>query len=145
LRYLGVDLGTKRIGLALSDPDGAIALPLRVLERKGGKADLKEIAGIADEYEVGEIVVGLPINLRGEHGPAAQEALKQVEALRRLSGLPVALCDERMTTAVADRGMRAGGLDGRQRRAVVDKVAATVLLQSYLDHRRREHGSTTQA
>lgn len=144
MRYLAIDLGTKRIGLALSDPDGVIALPLRVLERKGGAADLKEIAGIACDYEVGEIVVGLPINLRGEHGPAAQAALAQVEALRGLVEVPVSVYDERMTTAVADRGMRASGLDGRQRRAVVDKVAATVLLQSYLDHRRREHGSTTQ-
>jgi putative holliday junction resolvase len=130
----------KRIGLALSDPDGVIASPLFVLQRKGGKADLAEIARIAVDYEVGEIVVGLPLNLRGEHAEAAQAAQKQIDALRQVAAVPVAVCDERLTSVVAERGMKESGLDGRQRRQMVDKVAAAVMLQSYLERKRREHG-----
>lgn len=141
MRHLGVDLGTKRIGLALSDPGGAIATPLFAIQRQGGKADLQEIAQIARDYEVEEIVVGLPLNLRGEQAEAAQAALKEIAVLRDLAGLPVEVSDERLTSAVAERGMRDSGLDSRQRRGQVDKVAATIMLQSYLDRKRSRNAS----
>jgi putative Holliday junction resolvase len=141
LRVLGVDLGTKRIGLALSDGEGRIASPLLVVYRKGGKADLREVAQIARDYEAEEIVVGLPLNLRGERAEAVQAAEREIQTLRDLAGMRVEVWDERMTSAVAQRGMSASGLDTRQQRGVVDKVAATVMLQSYLERRRREDGA----
>jgi putative Holliday junction resolvase len=137
-----VDLGTKRIGLALSDSEGLIASPLLVLHRQGGEADYQEIGQIVRDYEVDVVVVGMPLNLRGQAAEAAQNAQREIEALRQLVGVPVEVCDERLTSVVAERGLRAGGLDGRQRRQVVDKVAATVLLQSYLERKRQQHGPT---
>lgn len=137
MRVLAVDLGTKRIGLALSDPDGVIASPLFVLQRQGGKADLAEVADIAKDYEAGEIVVGLPVNLRGEEAEAAQNARREIATLQKLTPLPVVVCDERLTSAVAQRGLREGGLSSRQQRGMVDKLAATVLLQTYLEGKRR--------
>jgi len=139
VRILAVDLGTKRIGLALSDPDGVIASPLFVLQRRGGPGDLAEVAAIAKDYEAGEIVVGLPVNLRGAEAEAAQAARREIAALQALTPVPVVVCDERLTTAVAQRGLREGGLSTRQQRGLVDKLAATVLLQTYLEGKRRRN------
>lgn len=135
-RALGVDLGSKRIGLALSDPEGRIATPLLVLHRQGGKADLREIAQIARDYEADVIVVGLPINLRGEQALAAEGAVAEVAALRQLVARPVVMLDERLTTAAAEKALLAGGVSRGRRREVIDKVAATLLLQGYLDAKR---------
>lgn len=141
MRYMGVDLGTKRIGIALSDPTGMIASPLLVIDRKGGQHDLQEIARLARDYEVGEIVVGMPTDLRGEHGVAAQHAQAEIDQLRAITDLPVRVYDERLTSAAAQRTLRAGGLDTRGQRGVIDKVAAALLLQSYLDRQRHQDAS----
>jgi putative holliday junction resolvase len=134
-RVLGVDLGSRRVGLALSDPSGVVASPYSVMERSGDRAaDHRAIVAVAREADADRIVVGLPLSLRGDTGPAARAVLEEVEALRgQAEGMTVVTHDERLTTTSAERGLREAGVGGRERRAVIDKVAAAVLLQSYLD------------
>jgi putative Holliday junction resolvase len=135
-RILGVDLGARRIGLALSDPGGVVATPHRVVERSGDPAaDHRAIVAIAREAGAGRIVVGLPLSLSGDVGPAARAVLDEVEALRAEAGegMRVETHDERFTTVVAEQGLRAAGTRRRRRRAVVDEAAAAVMLQSYLE------------
>lgn len=137
MRALGVDPGTKRIGLAVSDLTGTIASPLLVLHRsKSPRHDLDELARIVRLEEAEVVVVGLPINMDGSLGPAAKAATEFARRLATVAGVPVELHDERRTTVTADNAMREGGLDGRARRERVDKVAAAVMLQSWLDARR---------
>jgi putative Holliday junction resolvase len=135
---MAVDLGTKRIGIAVSDPDGMFASPLTVISRKGGAQDLREVARLAGDYDVGVIVVGMPVNLRGEASIAAEKASGEIEQLRRLVEVPVEALDERLTSAAANKSMLSGGLKREERKDKVDKVAAAMLLQSYLDKIRLE-------
>lgn len=136
MRVLGVDLGAKRIGLALSDRTGTIATPLSVLARSGSvQRDHTAIKALAIENEVTTIVVGLPLNMNGTMGPAAQAAMREAEALGTVVGMPVVTFDERRTSVTANQALIEGGLDGRSRRKVVDKVAAAVMLQHWLDSR----------
>jgi putative Holliday junction resolvase len=133
---LGVDLGSKRIGLALSDPGRHIASPLGVLARaKSQVDDHRSILATARENEAVAIVVGLPISLSGALGPAARAALAEIETLRVLAGpdLPIFAADERLTTVTAERSLREARLGRDARKAVVDKVAAAVMLQAWLE------------
>jgi putative holliday junction resolvase len=133
---LGVDLGTRRIGLALSDPSGTLASPLSVLERTGDRgADHRAIVAAAQEADATAIVVGLPRSLSGRDGPAAREARAEVEELRAVAGdaLPVEMYDERLTTVTAQRTLVEAGMRRDARRKVVDKVAAAVMLQGWLE------------
>lgn len=136
-RVLGVDLGTKRIGIACSDPGRIVASPHSVLERSGSPArDHERIVALAIEREADCIVVGLPVDLRGRIGVAArsvQEESDQLAAAAASRGIAVVLHDERMTTAIAQRALLEGGTSRRARKQAVDKVAAAVLLQSFLD------------
>ena len=139
-RVLGVDLGARRIGLALSDPTALLAGPLSVLQRTGDRAaDHTAILRVATENEAALIVVGLPLSLAtGRPGPAAQVTLDEVaELAERAAALdpPVAVetHDERLTTVTAQRSLATGGVRAKDRRAIVDKVAAAVMLQSWLD------------
>ena len=137
MRALGVDLGTRRLGLALSDSYGRIATPLEVLERSGSEAqDHAAIAAVAAERQVEVIVVGVPISLDGSMGPAARAARGEIGRLAAAVGVPVETCDERLSTAAAEQHLRLGEVKGARRRQVVDMVAAAVLLQSWLDARR---------
>ena len=133
MRLLGVDPGERRIGLAVSDPEGKVATPVGVIDRD----DVEDAAGavVARARELGAegIVVGMPITLRGAVGPAARQVQEFVEELRAAGELPVTVCDERLTTAVAERAMLEADLSRRARREKVDKVAATLILQAYLD------------
>jgi putative holliday junction resolvase len=136
VRALGLDLGSKRIGVALSDSSGALASPYETVERSGDlHRDHRRILELAEEAEVEAIVVGLPLGLDGGVGPAARGVLDEVDQLRRVTSLPVETYDERLTTVTATRLLREGGVKGKARRRVVDKVAATVILQSWLDGR----------
>ena len=137
-RVLGVDLGSRRIGLALSDPLGVMASPLTVIERRGdAAADHRAIVDAARDAAAERIVVGLPISMSGRPGPAARAASAEVAALQAAAGdLPVETYDERLTTVSAERALAAGGVRGQARRRVVDKVAAAVMLQAWLDGRR---------
>ena len=137
-RVLGVDLGSRRIGLAVSDPDGRVATPHSVVERSGDPAvDRRTILAHAREAGASRVVVGLPLSLSGAVGPAAKAVLEEVDALRALAGkeITVETHDERLTTVIAERGMREAGVPRRARRRTVDPAAATVMLQSYLESR----------
>lgn len=141
VRALGVDPGTKRIGLAISDLSGTIASPLVVLHRsRSARHDHAEIARIARAEEAEVIVVGLPLNMDGTEGTAAKRARAEAQRLATVVGVPVEMHDERRTTVSADRSMLDAGLDAIERRQRVDKVAAAIMLQSWLDARRHRAG-----
>lgn len=136
MRVLGIDLGSKRIGLAVSDTSGTVASPLSVLVRsRSRRHDHSEIARIAEAEEVEAIVVGLPLNMDGSRGPAARSAAAEAEDIATVTGMPVHLQDERLTTVTAERALREANMRAQDRRGVVDKVAAAVLLQTWLDGR----------
>ena len=134
-RVLGVDLGSRRIGLAISDDDRRVASALQVLRRgRSHEMDHLELANVVADVGATLVVVGLPLSLSGHAGPAAQAVHAEVAELRRTVGVPVELCDERYTTVVARRAMASGG---RRRpafqRSVVDMMAAAAILQTWLD------------
>jgi len=140
MRVLALDLGSKRIGVAVSDDAGTVATPVGTLERHGDRPRLhREIAQLVQEWEAGMVLLGLPIALDGTIGPAATAVLAERDELATVVGIPVEVHDERMTTKIADRNLRArGDLDARDRKRVVDQVAAAVILQDWLDgHRPR--------
>lgn len=132
---LAVDLGSKSVGLALSDPTRKIAQPLGTVEANPQETLPDRVAEIAKKHEVTEIVVGLPRRLDGSFGPEAKSARAIAEAIRKASRSRVELVDERLTTAQAERSMIAGGVRRARRKATIDQVAATLLLQSHLDRR----------
>jgi putative Holliday junction resolvase len=137
VRALGLDLGSRRIGVALSTSDGSLATPYEVITRSRDRSsDHRAIARLATDEGAEVLVVGLPLSLDGTDGPAATAARAEAEELQAATGLPVELWDERLTTVTAERQLAALDLDGRARRRVVDKVAAAVMLQAWLDHRR---------
>lgn len=129
---LGVDVGTVRIGVAVSDPDGRVAVPLTTVPR--GPGDVDALAALGEERGVASYIVGLPRTLSGSEGPAAAASRRFAGDLaRRVAPLPVVLVDERLTTAAATQALRGAGLSTRQSRPVVDQVAAAALLQGVLD------------
>ena len=137
VRALGVDLGSKRIGIAVSDLSGSLAAALTTVHRSSSRRhDHQEIARLVRVEEAEVVVVGLPLSLDGTLGPAARSAETEARQLASVVGVPVEMYDERFTTVTAERDMREVGLDARRRRASVDRVAAAVMLQSWLDRRR---------
>lgn len=135
-RALGVDFGARRIGLALSDPSRTIASPHALVERSGDVAtDHRAIVAHARDAQVTTIVVGLPLSLSGAIGPAARDVLAEVEQLRETAGpeIDVVVHDERLTTVTAERSLMEARMRREARRRVVDKVAAAVMLQSWLE------------
>jgi putative Holliday junction resolvase len=137
LRILAVDPGSKRVGLALSDPSETIAQALETMPAEPDATLPSRLAEAARANDAARIIVGLPLRLDGSNGPEAAAARKLAAAVRHASGLPVELVDERLTTAAAERALIEGGVRREQRRRDIDRVAATMLLQSHLDHRRR--------
>lgn len=136
MRALGIDLGSKRIGIAVSDRTGTIASPLTMLQRSGSvRRDHEAIRALVVEEEAEMLVVGLPLNMNGTSGPAAKAAIAEAEALATVVGVPVITFDERRTTVTADRALIEAGISAQARRKLVDKVAAAVLLQTWLDLR----------
>ncbi|WP_028925642.1 Holliday junction resolvase RuvX [Pseudonocardia acaciae] len=140
-RLLGVDVGSVRVGVAVSDPGGLLATPLVTLRRdERDGTDLRRLAELVAEYEVVEVVVGLPRTLAGREGPAAEAARRYADALTPLLPVPVRMVDERLSTVVATRALRGSGVAGRKQRAVVDQAAAVAILQGWLDTRRSAGG-----
>ena len=135
MRILAIDPGSHRLGLALSDPSGTIALPLRVLSRRSEPEDLKELGKIVRENQVELVLVGLPRLMNGSIDVAARSAQAFGAQLSTAVGVPVEYWDERLTTVAAERFLIEQGKRRSQRRQDVDKVAATLLLQGYLDFR----------
>jgi putative holliday junction resolvase len=136
---IGVDVGTVRVGVAVSDPGGVLASPLTTLARdlRTG-ADLAQLAGLVAERDAVEVVVGFPRSLSGRTGPAARSAREYAEALaQRVGPVPVRLSDERLTTVAATKRLAEAGTRGRKGRQVVDRSAAVLILQGWLDAARR--------
>jgi len=132
-RLLGLDVGTKTVGLALSDVTRTIASGLTTLARGKFSADAQRLLELAQEHGVGGFVIGLPISLDGSEGPRAQATRAFARNLGRLTPLPILLWDERLTTAAAERSLLEADVSRRRRAQVIDKVAATLILQSALD------------
>lgn len=136
---LGIDLGDVRIGVARSDPAGLVATPVETVAR--GAGDLRRLAGLVEEHEAVEVVLGLPRSLSGGEGPAAAKVREFAHSLAAaVRPVPVRLCDERLSTVTAEAVLRDQGRKGRRRRAVVDQAAAVVILQSALDTERSSGG-----
>lgn len=137
MRVLALDLGAKRIGVAVSDFTGTVASPLTVVVRSGSRRhDHERIAALVREEEAERVVIGLPLSLSGAEGPAARAARAEARALASVVAVPIETFDERLSTVTAERALAEGDVRGRARRQVVDKVAAAVFLQSYLEQRR---------
>ncbi|MFN2613279.1 MAG: Holliday junction resolvase RuvX [Actinomycetota bacterium] len=134
-RTLGVDLGSRRIGIAIADSDGLVATPYATLERTSDEADAKAIVEIAAGEGVKQIVLGYPLSLDGTRGDAALVTEGFAEKIKQAGG-KVKLWDERLTTVEATKKLRAGGVRARKQRKVIDRSAATLLLQSFLDSKK---------
>lgn len=133
-RYLGVDLGERRIGLAVSDELGLVAQGLPTLKRKGARVDLAQLGELIQRLGVEEVIVGYPRNLDGTLGEGAEKASAFARGLERAFSVRATLWDERLTTKAAERFLIETGMRRKRRREVVDQVAAVLILQSYLDH-----------
>lgn len=139
VRILALDVGRKRIGLAVSDPLGLTAQGLTVLERQDWERDLARLLEIARPYRVREVLVGLPRHMDGRLGEQAEEILALACALGEALQARVATWDERLSTVEAERILIQADMSRRRRRRVVDQVAATLILQAYLDRRQQSH------
>jgi putative Holliday junction resolvase len=134
-RVLALDVGAKRIGLAVSDPLGLTAQGLETLQRTNKRGDFEQLRSVVQQYGVREIVVGYPLHMSGQPGAQSLKVADFAEELRHNLGLPVHLWDERLTSAQANRLLRETEMSIRRRGQVVDKLAAVLILQSFMDHR----------
>ena len=135
-RLIGIDAGTKTLGLALSDVNRSIASPLETIKKTKFTADAARLLNLCTEHRVAGLVLGLPINLDGSEGPRAQSTRAMARNLNKLSSLPILLWDERLTTAEAERMLIAADQSRKRRAEVIDKLAATIILQNALDRMR---------
>ncbi len=133
MRIMGLDVGAKTVGVAISDPTGVFGQPHSVVRRTSLGNDLARIASLVREYEVARVVVGLPRNMDGSLGESAARAKEFGEALEAYASVPVVTCDERLSTVSAERALVEADVSRRRRRRVIDSVAAAIILQSYLD------------
>ncbi|MBZ5648290.1 MAG: Holliday junction resolvase RuvX [Acidobacteriia bacterium] len=134
-RILALDVGTRRIGLAVSDPLGITAQGLETLQRKNKRTDLERLERIIRQYDVRELVVGLPLRMSGAEGVQSEKMSAFADELRRRFGLPVHLWDERLTSAEANRVLREAELSIQKRAQAVDRMAAVLILQNFLESR----------
>lgn len=134
MKYIGIDYGHKRIGLAVSDVLGFMAMPLEIIERQSLQKDVSVIKNIVEKYAIESIVVGLPVNMDGSEGPLAEQARDFGEKLLEEIKIPVEYFDERLTTAQTERMLvEEADMSREKRKLVRDKIAATYMLQAYLD------------
>ncbi|OGW61629.1 MAG: Holliday junction DNA helicase RuvA [Nitrospirae bacterium RBG_16_64_22] len=141
-RLIGLDFGTKTIGVAVSDALGVSAHPVGEIRRTSAARDLDAVAGYVEEYEARGVVIGLPRNMNGTLGPAAEKVLAFVERLRSRLDVSVETWDERLTTAEAERVLIEADLSRKRRREVIDRMAAVLILQGWLDRRRMREAKT---
>lgn len=140
MRVLGLDVGDRRIGIAVSDSLGLTAQRVTVLERRGPSRDVEAVQALVERYGASAVVVGLPLTMRGERGVQAEKVSAFSEALRRSLAVPIEFVDERLTTVQGARALRETGASRRARKAAIDQVAAQLILQDFLDRQRpREH------
>ena len=135
-RVLGLDVGERRIGVAISDASGRLAAPLTTISAAPREQALAKIVSLARQEEAVAVVVGLPLTLRGEVGPQAEVVRRFAAELEAAIGLPIHLFDERLTTAAAEQQLRELGVKPEKRKQQIDQVAASIILQDFLDHRR---------
>lgn len=133
MRILGLDVGDKTIGVAISDPLGYTAQGVKTIIRKNKKVDIEELIRLCSEYTVDTIVVGFPKNMNGTVGPQGEKVLKFCEIIKENIELPIKMWDERLTTVAANRAMLEADLSRAKRKKIVDKIASTYILQGYLD------------
>jgi len=133
MRVMGIDHGTKRMGIAVSDELGMIAMPVEYIPAEPAVALMRRLKELVTDRQVGQIVVGMPRNMDGSYGPAAEKVRAFVEELRGALTLPVRTWDERLTSVAANRALQEANVKGRRRREKVDQMAAALLLQAYLD------------
>ncbi len=133
MRIMGLDLGSKTVGVALSDPAGVIGQPLCVLRRTSTRTDIDRLVSLMRKNDVARVVVGVPRNMDGSPAASAPIVLRFIEALRTRASVPVVTWDERLSTVAAERALIEADVSRRRRRTVVDSVAASVILQGYLD------------
>lgn len=139
-RIMGLDVGDKTIGVAVSDPLGITAQGVTTIRRIGIKKDLEELEGLIDEYSVNKIVVGLPKNMNNTIGPQGEKVLKFVKKIENKFKIDIILQDERLTTVSAERMLIEGDVSRKKRKEIIDKVAATYILQAYLDKNQKKEG-----
>ena len=137
IRFLGLDVGTKTIGVAVSDPLGFTAQPVTTIRRSSVDADLKELRGLVEVYNATLLVVGYPRNMNGTVGDQARYVERFVEMVREAIALPVEYVDERLTTKMAQRAMIDGKVKAEKRKQIIDQQAAAIILQGYLDRQAR--------
>ena len=135
MRLMGLDFGSKYIGIAVSDETGLIASPRESLRRTNLEKDIENLAERARAEEAGEFVVGMPLSLSGDEGPQAKKVMGFINQLEIASGIHVTPWDERLTTVAAQRSLIEADVSRARRKKVVDQVAAAIMLQSYLDYR----------
>ena len=136
MRILGLDIGSKRIGVAISDELGFTAQGIETLHCKSPEDDAAAIANLAEKYNVEEIVVGIPYNMDGSAGPQAEKVRAAVERIKQRAKIPMREWDERLSTVAAERVLVEADMSRSKRRKVIDKVAAVIILQGYLDKKR---------
>ena len=137
MRILGLDVGSKTIGVAVSDELNLIAQGVTTLKRKGKRLDIKELLRMIEEFKVEKVVVGLPKNMNGSLGPSAKMVLSLVDELKKFVDLPIITWDERLSTVAAQKALLEADVSRKKRKQVVDKVAALLILQGYLDSQTR--------
>jgi putative Holliday junction resolvase len=135
-KLLGLDIGERNIGIAISDGLGITAQPLTTIRRKNANSDIEAIKKIIEEHQAKEIVVGLPKNMDGSIGTQAQKAILFADKLRQCLDIRIILRDERLTTVIAEKTMLEGDLSRRKRKKRIDKIAAQLILQNYLDSKK---------
>jgi putative holliday junction resolvase len=138
MRILGLDIGEKRIGVAVSDPSGTVATPLKVVDASKALSNTSELIDLAEEYDISLVVVGLPLSLDGTEGPQAARVRSAAARLAELLVAPIDFADERLSSVEAVKALGRGGVSAKASRGRVDMIAAGLLLQSYLDRRARE-------
>lgn len=138
MRILGIDVGSRRIGLAISDPDEILATPLTVIDQVGDETALNSIYQLVHEYNIGRIVVGMPRSLDGSLGKQAAEVQDFIAHLAEQSEIPIETWDERLSTVAAQKMMAEAGTKKSRRKGMTDALAATVILQAYLDRSRTD-------
>ncbi len=135
MRFLALDIGEKRIGVAVSDPAGIVATPVTALDAEEVERDPSALRELAEERDVQVVVIGLPVTLAGEEGPQAVRVRAAAERIGAALGLPIEWWDERLSSATARRALAEGGVSARKSRGDVDRLAAAVFLQTFLDRR----------
>ncbi len=139
MRIMGLDVGTKTIGVAISDESGLIAQPLCVIKRSSFSEDLEEILGLIEEHSIKLIIVGMPVNMDGTLGPRSKETQRFIDKIKDKIPVPIETWDERLSTVAVTRVLIEGDASRAKRKTVVDKLAASYILQGYLDSRKLAH------